>query len=571
MTVLRVLLGFSVVWLAVGCSSPPPAMRELVCDDGRDDDGDGAIDCADSDCACVDAGRDAGRPIDGGRDAGRDAALERDAGRDAMTGTERSALECMNGIDDDGDDLVDCEDPDCRIDLSRCLDGGTPPDVPTPARITVTWSMPAVSTLAGGLDVEPAFPTHLAHLFGPTVIRSELPLRVLCASITNEGGSGWSGTLQTRFPGYAVAAMEPVAVGASSSLDVCVDPVLDLVALDALTDSASATVEGELRDGGGAIVDTYAHAVRVMTTSDVVWEHPTASPNTMRDMSTVFVERGEPALLGFLRAAEMRSAFSTGLLSGDDPLGYFRTDLPVDAGTLAPGAHASEVVHVETGEPISVFGTTGGTIDLLVFTEAAYEAFRVGGAAAPVASQLGVAVGGGAYFDMLAPGFYVLVARNPGAASIDLTYERAITREDVVRDALRAVFEEARARSLDFVPVDASFFRAGRRVHRVGEVLAAPATLHAFDGAMLFAAALMRIGMDPFVVFSADRVYVSVRSAPGSSVRWAIDPSAVGGATPFFSAYRAANTRYGSDRGAAGFREIDLAMVRAEGIAEIPR
>lgn len=57
------------------------------CTNGIDDDGDGKIDCADSDCRC---GPGCTPPA-----------------------TETS---CTNGLDDDCDGLVDCDDPDCRVD-----------------------------------------------------------------------------------------------------------------------------------------------------------------------------------------------------------------------------------------------------------------------------------------------------------------------------------------------------------------------------------------------------------------------------------------------------------------------
>jgi len=53
------------------------------CSDGRDNDGDGLVDCEDPDCAGIDPCGSSGE------------------------------TDCANGEDDDGDGLVDCEDPDC--------------------------------------------------------------------------------------------------------------------------------------------------------------------------------------------------------------------------------------------------------------------------------------------------------------------------------------------------------------------------------------------------------------------------------------------------------------------------
>ncbi len=66
-----------------------------VCDNGADDDGDNAIDCADSDCAASAACADGG-----------------------------TAEVCTNGIDDDGDGFVDCLDSSCA-ENPACTDGGT--------------------------------------------------------------------------------------------------------------------------------------------------------------------------------------------------------------------------------------------------------------------------------------------------------------------------------------------------------------------------------------------------------------------------------------------------------------
>jgi hypothetical protein len=58
------------------------------CSNGIDDDYDGAVDCADSDCY--------------------------DAPECQLDGAMPAPFEdCSNGIDDDFDGKVDCEDPDC--------------------------------------------------------------------------------------------------------------------------------------------------------------------------------------------------------------------------------------------------------------------------------------------------------------------------------------------------------------------------------------------------------------------------------------------------------------------------
>lgn len=81
-----------------------------ICDNGLDDDLDGAIDCDDSDC-----GRECREDCDSGLDEDGDGLVDC-ADPDCA---EFCPEDCFNGEDDDFDRLVDCDDPDCS---SRCLE-----------------------------------------------------------------------------------------------------------------------------------------------------------------------------------------------------------------------------------------------------------------------------------------------------------------------------------------------------------------------------------------------------------------------------------------------------------------
>ncbi|MEZ4398611.1 MAG: M4 family metallopeptidase [Kofleriaceae bacterium] len=74
---------YSGVTLTVSAAGASPG-PETVCDDGVDNDGDGAIDCADSDCA----------------------------GAPACQGPTTETV-CDDGVDNDGDGAIDCADSDC--------------------------------------------------------------------------------------------------------------------------------------------------------------------------------------------------------------------------------------------------------------------------------------------------------------------------------------------------------------------------------------------------------------------------------------------------------------------------
>lgn len=101
--------------LTVSAAQPQPT-TELSCTDGIDNDGDGAVDCADSDCT----GNAACRPsteisctdgVDNDGDGALDCADSDCTGNAAcLPATE---ISCTDGIDNDADGALDCADADC--------------------------------------------------------------------------------------------------------------------------------------------------------------------------------------------------------------------------------------------------------------------------------------------------------------------------------------------------------------------------------------------------------------------------------------------------------------------------
>lgn len=88
------------------------------CDDGADNDGNAAIDCADVQCAddprCDEAGYDegCGNDVDDDQDGQTDCA---DSDCDGADACNEAAVDgaCDNDLDDEGDGRTDCADPDC--------------------------------------------------------------------------------------------------------------------------------------------------------------------------------------------------------------------------------------------------------------------------------------------------------------------------------------------------------------------------------------------------------------------------------------------------------------------------
>jgi hypothetical protein len=88
------------------CSDDEDTTPE-ICNNGIDDDADGDIDCADSDCAtdCIEI-------CDNGIDDDGDGAI--DCADSDCVGTADCLEICNNGIDDDLDGLTDCDDSECN-------------------------------------------------------------------------------------------------------------------------------------------------------------------------------------------------------------------------------------------------------------------------------------------------------------------------------------------------------------------------------------------------------------------------------------------------------------------------
>ncbi|MBE0596302.1 MAG: hypothetical protein IH614_03430 [Desulfuromonadales bacterium] len=88
-----------------------------ICGDAIDNDGDGKIDCSDSDCAdsslcAVGSETICNDGIDNDHDGLVDCA-DPDCAGISLCGPEGLSSTCKDGIDNDGDGLIDCADPGC--------------------------------------------------------------------------------------------------------------------------------------------------------------------------------------------------------------------------------------------------------------------------------------------------------------------------------------------------------------------------------------------------------------------------------------------------------------------------
>jgi hypothetical protein len=124
-----------------GCACVTGRAKETACDNTRDDDGDSLADCADPDCnrevcgegrICKNTGARTGC-VEGVCDNGvdDDAVVVQGTGTDcadlacrnescgmgcrcAATSSNKTEIDCADGINNDGDTATDCADPDCN-------------------------------------------------------------------------------------------------------------------------------------------------------------------------------------------------------------------------------------------------------------------------------------------------------------------------------------------------------------------------------------------------------------------------------------------------------------------------
>ena len=81
--------------------------QETQCANGLDDDGDGLIDCADGDCAIA--------PV-----CGIEGPIDSSTGQPAINPQTGLPYNCSDGIDNDGDGLTDCQEPGCLAVAAVC-------------------------------------------------------------------------------------------------------------------------------------------------------------------------------------------------------------------------------------------------------------------------------------------------------------------------------------------------------------------------------------------------------------------------------------------------------------------
>ncbi len=102
-------------------TSKNPATPDEICNNQLDDDGDGDVDCLDTDCAGATICLFAQENCTNGTDDDFDGDVDCEDADCANAAACQPQEDCTNGIDDDGDGNTDCADTDCSQTVG-CLE-----------------------------------------------------------------------------------------------------------------------------------------------------------------------------------------------------------------------------------------------------------------------------------------------------------------------------------------------------------------------------------------------------------------------------------------------------------------
>jgi hypothetical protein len=443
-------------------------------------------------------------------------------------------------------------------------DGGGNDAGVAPGTVAVGWAFPGLLQTAQ----ETAFPTYLAHLFGQKP-NHPLTLELTCLKVVNGRATPLRARLRVDMPVYARPASQDFTVPPGQTISACLDPIFDLTALYALRDTARGRVETSLVDlDGGTELGTAMRAFSLAAPNDIAWTATGATLADMIDLMAVFVTPRDAPVDQLQRLAAEESAWKD--MGGLD--GYERPPVP-RTETVEPGQLAYARVLLETGETLAwkLAAVTGGdgAVDVALFTEAQFDAYRAGTDTAALQTWKGQTAG---MRGQASPGVgtHVLAMLNVAPEPRTATWLRTPSRVEVATDALQSVFVALQKLKTKYSNIPETFFNDWQHVRRPREVLQA-LSANCLDGSMLFASVLELVGMEPVIVTRTAHAYVGVRSAPGSPLVWPVETTMIESAT-FEQAFSTALQEITGDaRTDPRFRLVDIKAMRARGVLPLPQ
>jgi hypothetical protein len=434
----------------------------------------------------------------------------------------------------------------------------------TPGALAVRWTFPALVTSDKARGA--VFPTYLAHLLGKP-IKHPFPTSLVCADVTNPGPAA-PATLTVKFAIYGQDAVQDVTLGAGATR-ACLTPVFDLAKLYALRDATVGRIEASLAVGGAPASSTMQE-VSIAPVNDIAWAQGAISPADMQDLASVFVTPKDPKIDQLQRLAAETSPF--GGFGGGDP--YARAPYLREV-ELQPGEYSQETTFLEAGEALGwalpAISGGDGTVEVALFTIDQFDAWVNG--SSDKATRAWTSQGAGAKDTVtgLPAGVYRLAFFNADAgAARRLQWVRNATREDVAVDVLASIYDALKQLNTRYSNITDSYFQTFQHIRRPSEVLAA-LSANCLDGSLVFASALELLGMEPVVIAATGHAFVGVKSAPASSVIWAIETTLVG-TNPVDDALGVGMQELIDDaRSDPRYHVIDIKALRARGVLPLPQ
>lgn len=456
------------------------------------------------------------------------------------------------------------------------------PDVPTDSvvpptgSLTATWTLPALvqdrtsSTLY--------LPSYISHLFGHPVTHPAVN-SLSCATIRNTTSITQIVSLTVSLAVYAPtpATLADISVAPGATVQRCLTPTFDTSALRRITSAAAARVEARATASSGALIGSVMQPIVVLPLTSLLLSYPGTTFQTMGRLAAVAVTPADPDVQGYLRTAASYSAFGT---FGDSPT--YRPVYSRTTPSIPVGSYVSDAIFLEAGEAFaaslsSVVGGTDANINVRLFTPAQFSTWRMATPTTATREWLSQRTGATISYASATAGWYVLVFDNDRSnfVSRTVTWSRSNTREDIVEDALRSIYNALRARGVVYTDITAGFdVSLSGQNYRLPSQTLATRSANCIDGSLLFASLIELLRLQPQLVLVQRRTgghaYVGARM-PGSSFVWPIETTMLG-TDDFDAAFNAALAEYADDLSSSTTSGVivDVTAERTAGILPIP-
>ncbi len=469
--------------------------------------------------------------------------------------TDVASENCRNGVDDDGDGRVDCDDSDCA-DHWACEE-----DEPSgQILIDVEWPFLEMAGLS-----EKVYPTFLAHMQGTNASASWWDGDFAYLSIDNDTASSISLEVNAVLSGFSTADTDLINLSAGQSTTVVLNPQPDLDALYALNAETSGQASVEVRNSStNALVAEEDVSVRVAAKGD--WFSGMAL-----DSIGALVTPNSDGVVDLLDDIAGYSWF------GSFGVGGYRADAgtewwPTFSTSVSAGSWSSTSMFVQQGRSVSIQADSNGSDSLAWLMDATEYNNFLNGASPLVYWQTEIDSTQQTTFTAPATGWYYLVFKNDSfILSETISWSRTMTRADNVLDYLQAIYSYLQDLGINYINLLSNSFDYSQRVLLPDEVIGNGGG-NCIDGTVLFAALLEKIGVNPVVTLVPGHAFISVEDAPGaSSLDWPVETTMLGSGASFSEAWSAGITQYNEESSAGTLTRVPLDEVRADGIMEMPR